>query len=325
MKEEKYSGIDYLRAIACIGIVMMHMMANNNYALAGFAADRLIPSFTNFVFLFMTISAFGMCCGYYKKVLSGAVNWTEFYKKRYLRILPFFAVLVVIDLVVNFSLGSLYEGIADISLLFGLFPNDIKVIGVGWFLGLVFVFYLIFPFYCVLLENKKRAWIAFAASLVLNYVCGSYFAIDRRNIVFSLCFFLAGGLIYLYRDAVERSNRFVLLIITVIATVLYYLLGANTCTILFLSSALLVAAISFSKILKLPWIVSFISGISMEIYLSHMVIFRAIEKVHLNTCVGNGWVQYCITTILVIAGTIMFSVVVKSVINKLMKKIGSAS
>lgn len=63
------------------------------------------------------------------------------------------------------------------------------MIGVGWFLGLVFVFYLIFPFFCVLLANKRRAWMAFAVSLVHNRVCLNYFDVDRRNILYSACFF----------------------------------------------------------------------------------------------------------------------------------------
>lgn len=60
----------------------------------------------------------------------------------------------------------------------------------------------------------------------------------------------------------------------------------------------------------------FFSGISMEIYLCHMVIFRALEKLHLNTIAGNGWLQYVVTVILVIAGAIVFAMVMKTVIKK---------
>ena len=83
MEKKHYYGIDWLRAMACIGIVMMHIQANNTYHLTGFIADRMIPSFTDFTFLFMTISAFGMCVGYYEKVKSGKADWVNFYKKRY--------------------------------------------------------------------------------------------------------------------------------------------------------------------------------------------------------------------------------------------------
>jgi len=79
MEKKHYYGIDWLRVIACVGIVLMHMKANNSYELSGFVAQRMIPSFTDFTFLFMTVSAFGMCVGYFEKVKAGKVNWVDFY------------------------------------------------------------------------------------------------------------------------------------------------------------------------------------------------------------------------------------------------------
>lgn len=35
------------------------------------------------------IAAFGMCCGYYDKILKGRVDFAEFYGKRFKKILPF--------------------------------------------------------------------------------------------------------------------------------------------------------------------------------------------------------------------------------------------
>src|SRR5699024_6306418 len=59
----------------------------------------------------------------------------------------------------------------------------------------------------------------------------------------------------------------------------------------------------------------FISGISMEIYLSHMVMFRVVENTGLNQLSGNGVLQYIVTVMLVLAASIVFPVVVKKVIN----------
>lgn len=53
MKNEHFGAIDGLRTIACIGIVLMHVAANNAYSISGFIYESMIPSFTNFVFLFM--------------------------------------------------------------------------------------------------------------------------------------------------------------------------------------------------------------------------------------------------------------------------------
>ena len=62
-------------------------------------------------------------------------------------------------------------------------------------------------------------------------------------------------------------------------------------------------------------VTKFVSGISMEIYLSHMVVFRVIEKTGLNQMFGNGVLQYIVAVLLVLAVTMVFSVVMKKFIN----------
>ena len=44
MNRERYGAIDGLRTIAAIGIVMMHMRVNNDYAISGFVYDTVIAS-----------------------------------------------------------------------------------------------------------------------------------------------------------------------------------------------------------------------------------------------------------------------------------------
>lgn len=312
MEKKHYSAIDGLRMTAAFGIVMMHMRANNNYEISGYVYDTIIPSFTDFVFLFMTVSAFGMCCGYYGKVLSNQISFSEFYGKRFKRILPFFATLVLLDIIVSPSVASLYEGFADLTLLFGFLPHagNISVIGVGWFLGLVFVFYLIFPFFCVLLENKRRAWMTFAVSLLYNYVCASYFGVGRTNILYSACFFAAGGLIYLYQNELARLNQWIAFGIAGGAIVFYYIVGGNTVMCLLVSSTLLIFAIA-NRGGTGNRAIRFFSSVSMEIYLSHMMIFRIAEKCGLNRIFGDDWLQYIVTVVMVIIGATAFSLMMQ--------------
>lgn len=96
----------------------------------------MIPSFNNFVFLFMTVSAFGMCCGYYGRIINNTISFSDFYGKRFKRIFPFFGVLVLLDIILSPSIDMLYEAFANLTLMFGFLPNagNISVIGVGWFL-----------------------------------------------------------------------------------------------------------------------------------------------------------------------------------------------
>ena len=66
-------------------------------------------------------------------------------------------------------------------------------------------------------------------------------------------------------------------------------------------------------------VTKFFSGISMEIYLSHMVIFRVVEKLKINRILGNGWLQYIVTSVLVIVGATVFAVVMQKIISKAME------
>lgn len=309
-----YDAIDGLRAFSAIGIVLMHVLANGNYSLGGFVFDSLIPSFTNLVFLFMIISGFAMCCGYYEKIINNKITVGAFYSKRYKKIWPFFAFLCILDLVISPSVDSLYEVFANLTLCFGLLPNaKISVIGVGWFLGLVFVFYLIFPFFCYLLSNKRRAWFSFAVALLFNVLCSGYFNIERTNFMYSAVFFLAGGLIYVYRELLEKvaeRYRWLVLLLCVVVTVGYYVLGESVPLMVVLFSLYLVYALGVSKrgVLQNP-ITRFLSGISMEIYLSHMVIYRVLEKIGIIHIFGEGVVSYVFTSLGALIGAIVFAVI----------------
>lgn len=318
---ENYEYIDNLRAVACVGIVMMHIRANSNYDITGFMYDKVIPSFTNFVFLFMTISAFGMCCGYYEKIISNTQDMEKFYKKRFVKIVPFFSVLVLFDVILSPSLSTINEAFADLTLMFGFLPNagNINVVGVGWFLGVVFVFYLCFPFFCFLLQNKKRAWFAFGISLIYTFVSSKYFGIGRNNILYSFSFFMIGGLIFLYKDKIEKIKSYVICILLISTIVLYYIFGGSVVFCLLLSLLFMSLAVVYSqgghsqsKYIKI------ISDLSMEIYLSHMMIFRIIQKIGLTTVVGNTWIQYLFTVLIVLLSTVVFSYVLKKILDWIM-------
>lgn len=333
--KKHYGAIDGLRGYSAIGIILMHVLANGKYATAGFIFDQMIPSFTNLVFLFMVISGFGMCCGYYSKVVQNDIPLAEFYGKRYQKIWPYFALLCVMDLALSPSKEALYETFANLTLCFGLIPNaSISVIGVGWFLGVVFVFYLIFPFFCYLLSDKRRAWLSFGVAIILNILCSVYFTVDRTSFIYCAVFFLAGGLIFLYRDLlakVAQKYRWVVFLVCAGLVPVYYLTSGAMPVIIALCSSLVIYCLSVQRtgILQNP-VTKFLGGISMEMYLCHMVIFRLIEKIGLTHIFQSDVLSYTVTAAGTIAGTIVFSLVaskgleiagrgIKRVIGKLNK------
>lgn len=312
---QRYDAINGLRAFSALGIILMHVLANGGYAINGIA-NRLILSFTDLVFLFMVVSGFSMCCGYYDKFINNQIDLSRFYGKRFGKVWPFFALLCLLDLVISPSLGSVYEVFANLTLMFGLLPDpNMSVIGVGWFLGLVFVFYLAFPFFCYLLSDRRRAWFSFAVALVLSRLCEVYFDVGRTNILYSGVFFLTGGLVFLYRDrvtAVARKFRWLPVAACAVAVTCYYLLGASVPVMLCVCVLLLSVAMgSTGKGILHNRLTGFLSDISLELYLSHMVIYRVLEKLNLLKLFGNGALSYVFSAVCTVAGTVLFAVAAK--------------
>ena len=322
-KADRYEGIDGLKAYAIIGIALMHVLANGEYGIGGFMFERLIPSFTNLVFLFMMVSGFGMCCGYYQKIVNQKISVEDFYKKRYIKIWPYFALLCALDFVISPSKESLFEVFANLTLCQGLLPNaKISVIGVSWTLAVIFVFYMLFPFFCFLIGNKKRAWGVAVVALVFNWLCTNYFKAGRTNIVYDAVYFIAGGLIFLYRKELAEfasKHKIIAGAVLLIATVAYFALGGSTLTMLFFCVAALIYTLGCKRgggVLVNP-VAKFLGGISFEIYLCHMVIYRVLEKLHLVHLFGNGLLAYIFTAVAVICGSVVFSVCAKWFLNKI--------
>jgi len=330
---KKFKSIDGLRAFLAIGIVIMHIQSNTDYHIDNYIWNNIIPLFANFVYLFMVITGFSICCGYYEKIKKGEIALNEFYKRRFAKILPFFTVVVLIELLYNRDLTSTIEGFTNLTLSYGLLPNnEISVIGVGWFLGITFLFYMIFPYFVFLLNDKKRGWFVLIISLLLNFACSEYFFLPKfvtenftngHNFLYDFIYFVIGGIIYLYKDEIIKivsNKRYLFLLICIMCSILYIILSMNnniifTLKAIILFSIWMIYAISVEgKILNNKF-THFISRISMEIYLSHMIIFRLIEKLNLIHLFNVDFLDYTIVCIITIIGTVCFSIC----INKFLK------
>ena len=136
-------------------------------------------------------------------------------------------------------------------------------------------------------------------------------------------------MIYLYRYSIIefiKKVRWIYLLIIILVTIGYFVISKkefiNNFYMLILFSLWLIYGISFdSKILHNKF-TAFISGISLEIYLCHMLIFRVIERLNLNYLLGKGWLSYILTVGIVCCGAIMFSLVTQKIFG-LMRKSGN--
>jgi peptidoglycan/LPS O-acetylase OafA/YrhL len=338
---QRFAGLDGLRVISCFGIIAMHVQNNGRFTYEGFFFWRFIPALTELVYLFMMISGFSLCCGYHERFRTGNISLDTFYKKRYSKILPFFALLIAIDLLVEQSTHCIYQGLMELTLVFGLLPNnDLSVIGVSWTLGVIFLFYMLFPFFVFLTYGRKRAWLSFAASLVIHYLCKIYFFTEsfvgwdfsgRRSFLYCAPFFLLGGLIYLYREeicAFVRRWRVGALAAAIAVTAAWFIVPEyiedysieTEKTMLVCAVWLCYAMGAGSRLLESKPML-FLSSISLEMYLGHMAVFRVLSRIGLVDLVGReafGFAVTCAATVVVlVAGILVYKQLVKLVMKVL--------
>ena len=276
------------------------------------------------------VSAFSMCCGYYERTKSGGISPDGFYRKRYIRILPYFAVLCLLDFAFEPGLETLYQVFANLTLCFNLLPQaHINVIGVGWFLGVIFLFYMLFPFFVFLIDNKRRAWLALILALLLVFIGinGQFVAgeMNKENIIFCAPLFILGGIIYLYRKHIAQFGKrhsYICASLTIVLTMCYFVFrntlhGLSAYMVEALLFALWLAyAVGSKDVVLKNRVVGYLSGISMEIYLAHMVFYRVVEKVHLERFTHQTDMLYIVTCLLTIVSVICFAHIMKYVVLK---------
>ena len=160
------------------------------------------------------------------------------------------------------------------------------------------------------------------ASYIMHYLCEIYFDADKRAIVYSFVFFMVGGMVFIYKEEIEKvsSMKWISIILLVISSGIYFFVTDMTVVMLLIGVCVLIMSLFISeKGFLINPITKFLGGISFEIYLCHMFIFRIVEKLHLLDVTDNDYINYILVFIAVFAGTIVFAYVAKIMINKTMK------
>lgn len=327
--KERYKNLDGIRAFSALGILCMHVLILGQFPenTVWGGLYRLIAGMGVLVQLFFMLSGFGMCCGYYEKMKSGTVDLNKFFSRRYAKIWPFFTTLVCIDILGEvvmeneLSRSLLYEAFASITLLFGFLPGrDFQVMGIGWTLGVIFGFYCLFPFFIFAIWTKKRAWFSLLITLALNYICKTYFA--TGNMAAShiclqwMCCFVVGGVIYLYKDNIMRWNRsypwigWGLIVVGLFLTLIFFPAWGYMFSIVKTLAGfamILIGALSDRKALLSNRFTRKISDISLEIYLSHVVILRILQKIGIICMVSDPTIAYIMMVLLTFVGAVIFA------------------
>lgn len=113
---------------------------------------------------------------------------------------------------------------------------------------------------------------------------------------------------------------------TITTVTFYFAINDSVYTLFAMFALFTIVGISLgvqAKVLFQNSVARFLASISMEIYLSHMFVYRAFEKVHLLHITGNEVLNYTVVCIATLCGAIVMSIIFKKIImfaeNKLQR------
>lgn len=318
-----YDEITFLRGFSILTIVMMHYLQNN--ALPGIIEKSLSIGGTG-VHVFFFCSGFGLFLSHLRKPL----NFRQFLRKRFLKIyLPYIIIVSVSAL-----LPYMYEGnrlgawLSHVFLYKMFIPKYEESFGPFWFISTLFQFYLIFlPLAKIKEKIGTKRWIIISLLISVIWWCFTTIAgIADLRIWGSFCFqylweFALGMAVaeYLYS---ENSMTIKIKWLPILGVFGIGMAGVAKIYGGFLTTfndvfavigygaiALMIYGINIKTVNKM---INFISSISYEFYLLHIVVFLTLQQF-----VGNCYIVICSSLCISILLSILYKKINLSFIRKL--------
>lgn len=337
---KRFEGIVGLRGIGATMIIAYHMYVLNEYVGTNAFLDRTVGIGGVFVTLFFMLSSFSLMCGYAEKIEQNNFEWGQFYKKRFLKLMPAFYTAMTLHLLLNVY-AHVKEPIANVigtaSLLYALMPsNQESIVMAGWALGIEIIFYLIFPAFFEFTKTRLHAILTLLGSVLLFYSYNSFYGVgienNHINIIIQLLPFAMGAVLYHcipFLVNVKKKTRthiaFFLKVILLIIFLVWEILFQNKLMVYIAFSITILNQIQYKDFLTTNRFVQALGKISYEMYLFHMIIYRILYYLKVSQLLASAINSkvFCYITFLFIelTLTIIFSYLYKSIFKVLHKKI----
>ena len=232
----KLPALHGLRGLAALAILLFHLVWVGHVTPPQWLSFTLVQS-SFAVQMFFVLSAFSLATSHYAR----PANTAQYFIKRYFRLAPLFACLVIFQIVRagDFPSANAPNILLNFSLLFAFVPSvgpSSSLVQGGWSVGVEMVFYILLPVMLVLCRGARSAGILFLCAALVSYAASLEILshpstarfITHAPIVHFACF--AAGLFafFLHRDQSWPPWRMALLIAAV--GVLSWLVGGDDYT-----------------------------------------------------------------------------------------------
>ncbi|MGN0915682.1 MAG: acyltransferase family protein [Succinivibrio sp.] len=311
--------VDFLKAIAILAVVLYHFFDLTNASML--TSQNLFSGGYVGVDVFLVLSGYLITSGIFSKLSENRFSFKDFYVRRFQRIVPPLAVMMLVVAAVGYFLvfPDIYKELGleirkCLSLLGnyrfskdgGYFSLDSsgKLLLHTWYLCITFQFYIVWPIFLVLLNKLTGSRNLKYAVLVLFLLSLLYpFSSSKNGYLLSefrlwellsgatLCLFSTN--IYAYVNkfrlvAVFQLVSFVVVILSVFAVPFY---SVNSWTpyvsLLTVISTLVVLALNSDKTFLKSSPIEFIGKSSYSIYLWHWPVFIFALRLSLSVSVSN--------------------------------------
>ena len=177
--QNRISALDGLKGISSIIIVALHVLGIGGFL--GISNNLLfIPKYFAFgVTMFLIISAFSLSLNYHNKIHSSG-SILDYFLNRYARITPLFLFMMIVWIfIINIDFKTSVtcnEIIINIFYLYNFIPGKYAgIIWASWPIGVLFIFYLVFPLIIIVNKSIKSAIIIQCIFIIIGYSIYSFF------------------------------------------------------------------------------------------------------------------------------------------------------
>lgn len=334
--------INSLKGIAILGVILVHYGCDISCSII----ESVVANGARGVQLFFVINGYLIFKSLDKVVLTknNVLNW---WKNKFLRIIPLYWFFTILHLIF-FGLGSRYylgpynhisvlNIVCNLLFLQNFYPY-FNCINVNWFMGVIFIFYVLAPIMKQMINSLEKAVSCLCIvlscgyflmhTLIVNYR-GNYPDIwaDYVNIISFLsespCICIGIIIFYMEKKGVfncvkeKKVVSISLLIVSIwgIVSLLFnkhfFIIGNNISTFGLIFGLIYIAQLIYPILLLSNALFSYIGKHSYGIYLSHIFVIELVSKFKKNNIIC--WI---IGYIIVVIGTLLIAIITEKIFEQ---------
>lgn len=179
LKHSRLHGLDYLRGIAALGIMVYHY---SSWTIGEQPASSVLGRIGIYgVAIFYILSGQALSFNYNNQLNPTISSLKNFYKKRAYRIFPLFWAVTIASVILSKQKPALTDLFLNFSGLFGLVRWDTYFATGAWSIGNELSFYLAFPIILFLIRRNRISTYLISFAILATFAYVSFFVLKPVN------------------------------------------------------------------------------------------------------------------------------------------------